>query len=155
MIDYRSLPHTDQIFTYVDEDTGFMTTYAADKLLRYIPHAGLEPCIVPVLKEQAAIYCRERNIEIHRLRKLEDLSKWTPILVLLHPGEEKKLEVSEDEAVGGLLIDGHHRYVFAAAKGIKDILAWMVPASIHSRFRVNLTQEQQRMIMNRPGSGVL
>jgi hypothetical protein len=154
VINPLSLPRTDQIFTFIDPITGIMTTYASSKLLRYVPHSGLEPCIIPVLKEQAAIYCKERNIELHRLNRLGDLSKWTPILILLDPGEEKKIETRSDEAVDGILIDGHHRYVFAASRGIKEILAWMVPVSIHKRFILDLTQEQQRAIMGRPGSGV-
>jgi len=153
------------MFTYRDPVTGWHTSYAVGKLERYLPTSGLEPARIPVDKDLARTYVRERNIERHRFHKMTNPHQWTPVIVLLEPGSEinmergfQKTSIGEqlfpEDIPTGLLVDGHHRYVVAAALGLQEILAWMVPAKIHSRFVIDIDQAQQIAIMAKPGSGV-
>ena len=102
------------VFTWIDPDTKACTHWASDRIVDWCSRAGLDTILTPVDPRYAFMFIKDRGIETHRLERLSAESLTIPI-VYIDMGDGTHL-----------LIDGHHRYVYAAAIGHDTLLAYMI-----------------------------
>lgn len=121
----------EECFTHLDDVTGKQTTYAVARFWAWLK-AHEDPdwkFLVPV-EEHHARYCVEaRGVEQHRLNRLVETEEGrqrllNPILFL---------RLADDKV---LLLDGTHRYLAYYFLGMKQIPAYIVPASLADPFIV-------------------
>jgi hypothetical protein len=112
-------------FTYQDPDTGEVTTIAVERLARDPDLLALEVFLIPVIREVAEEFLRDRGIEQHRLARItaDDLDKY-PMMIAIWPDGSH------------LTLDGHHRYVKAHNLGLPHAQARMIPETIWGRYVV-------------------
>ena len=110
---FNQLTPTEALFTWIDPDTHEQLTFAVDRLVAAV--AALEIVLVPVDQEVAERYRRERGIEQHRLQRMTPDALQQPICLATMPDGTH------------LMIDGHHRYVYAASIQAHSIQAHLIP----------------------------
>lgn len=102
------------VFTWIDPDTKVCTHWASGRIADWCKGAGLEIAWTPVSLIYAAMFIKDRGIETHRLERLSVDHLADPIIYL-------------DMGDGThLLVDGHHRYVYAAAAGRDELPAYII-----------------------------
>lgn len=129
MIANKDMSDWETIFAHVDDDTGEHTNIAVGRLfpevVAQIAFGKLDIALVPVEEKIAAYFRTHRGVEDARLQRLsDDFKAYDPIMFACMPDGTH------------LLVDGHHRYVKAAALGAEHIKAVLVPEPIWREFQI-------------------
>ena len=123
MISVKDMDPREPVFTFIEPSTQEEFSWAVQRLAEWAnKHA--ETFITPVERIGALMFVRDRGIEQHRLERLDPACLLDPI-VYLDWGDGTQL-----------LLDGHHRYVYAAMNGFTEILAHMLTHEQVEPFRV-------------------
>lgn len=114
------------VFTHVS-DAGEITHFNID-LMTEIAFAAVQEGLIEVVHANVdpkhAAFCRaHRGIEQHRLDRIDVHAFLTPIFVCDDFGHDST----------SLLVDGHHRYVWAAEHGWEVIPAVILPPAVWQR----------------------
>ena len=127
MMHHASLGNKEEVFSYKNEDepevhiaVGRLNSWLTEKNfpMRYMD-------IDPGFAEHCLTH---RGIEQPRLDRLTMDAMFRPITTV---------QWYEDRPSDVLVIDGHHRYVWAYQNGLKKILQWAVPWQYWQDYRIN------------------
>jgi hypothetical protein len=123
---YTTLPHGDQIFTHIDEDTGVQTVFAVDRIRNHMELLGDRRFILqaPIEKRMVDLIQTRRGVEPPRIRRALKTKEWKYLLYLHMPDHTH------------LLIDGSHTYIAMWMKGRTWSLAYVVPPRIWRQYIV-------------------
>lgn len=122
-----SLSLFDPVYTFVADD-GTNTHIAVRPLREFCFTSGLEVFQAPVEAKIANMLLRENSVSPARLRELVGRE--------LDPIIYAKDGTSTDGAPDVMLVDGHHRYVLAAAAKMPYILAYFLEESQWRPFEI-------------------
>lgn len=110
------------IYTFVAHD-GTNTHVAAKRLRDWCVRTQPERFVVPVDRALAESFIRDNAVLPARIKQLmaknglpDNMLNWEPVIFCQDGGAEGRPDV--------MLVDGHHRYVVAAAIKSPNILAW-------------------------------
>lgn len=141
MIDGRTLPEGEPVYTFVAED-GENFHIHAHRLRQHLIKTSHKIISAPVRKALASQFLAENSISLERVQELmsrlfaSDNPKPDPIILCLTPGGDHDV----------MLVDGHHRYFIHALYKVPVIPAWLVEPPIWQEFRVinirNLSQDE-------------
>lgn len=124
MIPLEQMGMHEIVFTWCDEQNNREVTFAISRIEQYIKDQGLEPILTNVELPSAMRMLAECGIEQHRLSRLTPEALRTPIVYAHLPDDMH------------LLLDGHHRYVFAAFNGFHTLPAFMLEPDQYEQFIV-------------------
>lgn len=133
---------SETIFTHFDPATGLQRIYAVDRLLAHLK--AYQPYLVPVDPEMARWMVEHRGLEAHRLARL------TPEIVAAVPPVIFCRQADD----AWLLVDGTHRYVWLAERGVKWILGYMAEPSDWEPFIVEPKPELTETVLRSTYSGL-
>lgn len=121
MVQLSDLTVTDEVFTHVCPIDGTSTTYSVRALQRIISEAtdGVMKAMVPV-DQPFAEFCQEnRGASIKKAKAMPPEVLAVPVIFVFLPKDQTHL-----------LVDGHHRYIRAAADDSVFIEAFIVDAPV-------------------------
>lgn len=115
------------VFTHVDDVTGENRHFCTGIMNIAPAITSIVPCNIPVDQAFAKWMVKNRGAEQHRLIELmslpsKDIYNWKPLLVA-----ELRARPPQHPTPEHLIIDGTHRYIVAAIRGLHHIPARIVP----------------------------
>lgn len=113
----------EQTFCHQDGDTKVQTYWAVERLIAQLTANAFQTTKVRVTQEEAQHYLDSRQVEAHRLKRLNGAQVLLPLLYL-------------EDGKHHLLADGVHRYVMSFLSGAPFVVAWVVPERLHKRFKI-------------------
>lgn len=138
------------IYSFVDHQ-GVNTHIASARLRAWCLEQKPETFWVPLEPKLALQFVRENSISQTRCMQLNRTlplarAAWEP-LIFVHDGELISDKLAVLMADSALLVDGHHRYAVAVARGHERILGWCLTKAQWKPFEIvddsmNLTQEE-------------
>lgn len=123
MIQMADMTMDEVVFSHRDTD-GTDRHFNITRLLQRVAQGDIPVFEAPVDRVFAMHVAQHFGIEQHRYQRLTVKSLRTPILVAGHEGAEVF------SGMAGFLIDGCHRYVYAAAHGVPTIRTFIVPQTV-------------------------
>lgn len=148
MLDGKNYKPGDPIYTFVAKD-GTNVHVDAEKLRVWCAEhrAELQVLSTPVESEHALKFLSDNALNIDNLMKVSKMASFDP-LIYGHDG------TYNEGAPNVLLIDGHHRYFVAFARGWKWIDAYVLSPEQWHPFRIagldDFTEELLRAIPPKP-----
>lgn len=125
MIPYRDIGPNEELFTYVNDESGEQLTWAITRLREYLIATDAQVFAIEVDPQHAAFIRTNRSIEQARLDRLTGLTLQEPLILATEfHGED-------------LMLDGHHRYVKLAEVGDRFARAYVVMADVWRQFLVD------------------
>lgn len=117
----------DQQFTHMTADN-MLTVFNTSALERHLQRTLTIPEWIAIVKEQVALIERDNGVEQEHLARLKDNCLAQPIIFC--------------ECLDGthILVDGNHRFVYAARKGKTEVLAWLVKRDVWERFIIDISE---------------
>ena len=114
------------IYTHVD-DTGALSSFATDRINRWLATCKHPPARVPINRAQAESFVAEKAIDPHRVARItvRDLRLYPLVFASLPDGTH-------------LLLDGRHRYLKAVALGRTHVRGIFLNPTEYTPFMVSL-----------------
>jgi hypothetical protein len=142
VIEYLSLPLTDEVFSWNDPDGGPTLHFAVTRLFAAVAYT-FPLKRVPIEREFATYCVHQRGVESARLaywrKRVESVD--CPPLLFCH--------FEKDDS--HLLVDGTHRYVAAYLKQVDSLLAFIVPEKVWRQYLIiDLPSESDEKILSTP-----
>jgi hypothetical protein len=143
MIDGKTLPEGEPVYTYVADD-GTNTVIHAERLRQYLKRHPQEVFLTPVDREMAKGFLEHNVVSLSRVYQLMTKKRLDPIILCKRP-------TYTDGRPDVYLVDGHHRYVLTALAKSKFIPAVLVEIRVWRKFQViNLPLVTQTILTRTP-----
>jgi hypothetical protein len=114
VIKVADMGNAEHVFTWENPDTLALTNLATGRMAAWCKETSQEVVGIAVQDTAATMFMAERGIEWHRLGRIKVADLLTPVILCDWRDNTH------------LLVDGHHRYVYAALLGVKTIPAYML-----------------------------
>lgn len=134
------------IFSHLS-DRGVARHWHIERLLSF---SALFPRIeAPIDMHMVAVIMDRRGIEPHRLERMTREALALPMLFV-----EMEAEFAHEPPVSHLLVDGNHRYVYAALNGIPSLPAIIIPKAVSDKCLIlGVPEDKAKGLLSMP-SGV-